>query len=131
MNPKLKKLLERAKVDKIDQIVFDKWLGYWIYQKQISQEDYENYSRRALGVDANMRCHLVKLIQDEFLPIIDTLVKRDQILSEAIIRTQEQLNKWSCGACSTMLDAPVLRIAQAEADRLLDDNEVVDEGGKT
>lgn len=42
--------------------VIHEWKHYWMNQKQNSKEDYENYYRRALGVDANMAHHLADLI---------------------------------------------------------------------
>ena len=44
--------------------VIDEWLLYWMNQTQNSEADYHNYLRRAMGVDANMRHHLAKLISD-------------------------------------------------------------------
>ena len=38
------------------------WKLFWMNQKQNSKQDYDNYFRRALGVDANMRVHLETLI---------------------------------------------------------------------
>lgn len=34
------------------------WKTFWMNQTQHSKEDHENYLRRAMGVDANMRGHL-------------------------------------------------------------------------
>lgn len=42
--------------------VIDEWTSFWMNQKQNCQQDYENYFRRALGVDANMRHHLADLL---------------------------------------------------------------------
>ncbi len=38
--------------------IIEDWLTYWMNQTQNSKADQENYFRRALGVDANMRHHL-------------------------------------------------------------------------
>lgn len=38
--------------------VVDEWKMFWMNQKQNSEDDYQNYFRRALGVDANMMHHL-------------------------------------------------------------------------
>lgn len=35
--------------------VIQEWRYFWMNQKQNSQADFENYFRRALGVDANMQ----------------------------------------------------------------------------
>lgn len=39
-----------------------KWKTFWMNQKQNSEADYKNYLHRAMGIDANMRCHLEDLI---------------------------------------------------------------------
>lgn len=45
--------------------LIEDWLGYWMNQKQNSEEDFKNYFRRAFGVDANMRHHLAKMLEDD------------------------------------------------------------------
>ncbi len=40
--------------------VVDDWRAYWMNQTQNSKEDYDNYFRRAMGVDANMGHHLAR-----------------------------------------------------------------------
>lgn len=42
--------------------VIEKWQCYWMNQRQNSEEDYQNYWRRAFGVDANMKHHLARMI---------------------------------------------------------------------
>lgn len=42
--------------------IIDQWKSYWMNQTQNSKEDYENYWRRAFGVDANMSYHLADLL---------------------------------------------------------------------
>lgn len=42
--------------------VIEKWKAYWMNQRQNSTEDYENYFRRAFGVDANMKYSLAKML---------------------------------------------------------------------
>ncbi len=42
--------------------IIGKWKTYWMNQKQNSEQDYQNYFRRALGVDANMGHSLAKMI---------------------------------------------------------------------
>lgn len=68
---KLKSALEKiksleAKLAEItkDRImcIIDQWKYFWMDQKQNSEQDYQNYLRRAMGVDANMVHHLASLI---------------------------------------------------------------------
>lgn len=54
--------------------VIDKWLAYWMNQTQNSKEDYDNYFRRAAGVDANMRYHLADLLMKEQASLTAALV---------------------------------------------------------
>jgi hypothetical protein len=38
------------------------WKHFWMNQRQNSQADYENYHRRAFGIDANMQHHLATML---------------------------------------------------------------------
>ena len=51
----------------------ERWQSIWMNQKQNSKEDYENYWRRAIGVDANMRHHLADMIAKD--PLLLALVE--------------------------------------------------------
>lgn len=42
--------------------VIDEWQMLWMNQTQNSKEDYDNYWRRAFGVDANMRYSLARML---------------------------------------------------------------------
>ena len=57
----LKSLPEIAKNKYTALKIVEEWQQYWMFQKQNSPEDHENYFRRAFGIDANMRHHLAKL----------------------------------------------------------------------
>ncbi len=41
-----------------------KWQHFWMNQTQNSEEDFDNYFGRALGVDANMRHHLARMLAE-------------------------------------------------------------------
>lgn len=58
----LTKLRSNEKRDALALV--DEWRAYWMDQTQNSKEDYDNYFRRAMGVDANMQHHLAKMITD-------------------------------------------------------------------
>jgi len=60
----LRLALEKYSDKYIMKEVIDEWIIYWMNQTQNSEEDYKNYLRRAMGVDANMRHHLAKLISN-------------------------------------------------------------------
>lgn len=45
--------------------IVNKWKRFWMNQTQNSQADFENYSSRAIGVDANMKYHLADLISEK------------------------------------------------------------------
>lgn len=42
--------------------IIREWKRIWMNQTQNGPQDYENYWRRAYGVDANMSHHLAKMI---------------------------------------------------------------------
>ena len=48
--------------ESIAQNICREWKTFWMNQKQNSEADYKNYLSRAMGVDANMRCHLEDMI---------------------------------------------------------------------
>lgn len=48
----------------------DQWVMFWMNQKQNNEQDYQNYLRRAIGVDANMRHHLAKKLHEQFIKAI-------------------------------------------------------------
>lgn len=71
---KLQEIKERCeKADPSIELV-EEWQQYWMNQTQNSKEDFDNYYRRAFGVDANMRHSLAKRI-DAKLADIPRLVK--------------------------------------------------------
>jgi len=45
------------------ELIFE-WKFFWMNQTQNSKEDFENYHRRAFGVDANMIWDLAQRISD-------------------------------------------------------------------
>lgn len=54
--------MTKEEADKIAQKLANDWKLFWMSQTQNSKQDYDNYFRRALAVDANMRVHLETLI---------------------------------------------------------------------
>lgn len=54
--------MNKEQADKIAQKIANDWKLFWMSQTQNSKQDYDNYFRRALAVDANMRAHLESLI---------------------------------------------------------------------
>lgn len=42
--------------------IITEWKHFWMNQTKNNQQDYENYFRRAAGVDANMKYDLAKRI---------------------------------------------------------------------
>lgn len=54
--------MTKEQADKIAQKIANDWKLFWMSQTQNSKQDYDNYFRRALAVDANMRAHLESLI---------------------------------------------------------------------
>lgn len=48
--------------EEIAKQLVDKWQYFWMNQRQNSEQDFKNYFRRALGVDANMKAHLYHLL---------------------------------------------------------------------
>jgi len=48
--------------ESIAEDICREWKMFWMNQKQNNEADYKNYLGRAMGVDANMRCHLENLI---------------------------------------------------------------------
>lgn len=58
---KLEKQLEMFTEDNIRKVILD-WKHYWMNQTQNSKEDYDNYFKRAFGIDANMQCDLARKI---------------------------------------------------------------------
>lgn len=51
--------------EEVHKVVME-WKHFWMNQRQNSEEDYQNYFRRAFGVDANMAHHLSTLIYRRF-----------------------------------------------------------------
>lgn len=51
--------------------IVEDWKYYWMNQKQNSEEDYQNYFRRAFGVDANMMYSLEKKIEETCVLKVD------------------------------------------------------------
>ena len=74
--------------------VIDEWRAYWMDQTQNSKEDYDNYFRRAFGVDANMQHHLAKLLSQREANNITALAESALIMLEAL----ERITKTSCYA---------------------------------
>ena len=64
--------------------IVQEWKSFWLNQRQNSQEDYENYSRRAMGIDANMKHHLADLIDARTLPLREAVAKVLDAASEAL-----------------------------------------------
>lgn len=56
--------------DKIDE-----WILYWMNQTQNNEQDYQNYLRRAMGVDANMRHHLASMLAKDKEPLLGALAE--------------------------------------------------------
>jgi len=58
---KLKKQLEMFTEDNVRKVILE-WKHTWMNQHANSQEDHENYFRRAFGIDANMQYDLARKI---------------------------------------------------------------------
>lgn len=61
--------------------VIVKWKSYWMNQKQNSEADYQNYLHRALGVDANMKYHLARLMQESVAPALSRIAELEAEIS--------------------------------------------------
>lgn len=83
MNPLAQKIMARMAKDSFLTVI-EEWTGYWMNQRQNSQQDYENYFRRAFGVDANMRHHLAVLIAKREEPIVRELLELVESQREAL-----------------------------------------------
>ena len=46
--------------------VVDSWKSFWMNQTQNNEEDRFNYFNRVMGVDSNMKHHLVEMLEQEF-----------------------------------------------------------------
>lgn len=57
--------------------VIKKWQSFWMNQRQNSQSDYENYARRAMGVDANMKHDLANRLSSALDETAQSAGKRD------------------------------------------------------
>lgn len=60
----IKAVSEREKTINEKEIVdiITEWKHFWMNQTQNNKQDYENYFRRASGIDANMKYNLAKRI---------------------------------------------------------------------
>ncbi len=78
--------MSEVRLSKYDwtEFVREKWKYFWMNQKQNDQRDYENYHRRAFGVDANMLHHLGELIEKEHNRLLDAANAEIERLQMAI-----------------------------------------------
>lgn len=67
MKPLEQKKHREFNKEQVLEVIGD-WKSFWMNQTQNNQQDYENYYRRAFGVDANMKYNLAKRIIEEFDP---------------------------------------------------------------
>jgi len=81
--------------------VIDEWRAYWMDQTQNSKEDYDNYFRRAFGVDANMQHHLAKLLSQREANNITALAESALIMLEALERAENIIVEDNCDECGT------------------------------
>lgn len=59
--------------------VIEEWKGFWMNQIAVTkdQADHDNYFQRAVGVDANMKYHLAKMLRDFMIKRQESALKGD------------------------------------------------------
>lgn len=84
-----------------------KWKHTWMNQRQNSKEDFENYHRRAFGVDANMIHHLAKMMAEAFNGHADQLQSKLDIYEKAL---EKCITAFSCIRHNCPVDGLMLAI---------------------
>lgn len=90
--------MTKEQADKIAQKIANDWKLFWMSQTQNSKQDYDNYFRRALAVDANMRAHLESLISaalvdaSKVTEVIDQKV--DDINQSVVLTECAEFEEW-------------------------------------
>lgn len=95
-------ILKMATKDHFKEIV-ENWKMYWMSQRQNSKEDYENYWRRAFGVDANMMHSLADMIAKD--PLI-------QLMAECLEKAETLIGHTAHPTQSTEYDKALDRLKQ-------------------
>lgn len=69
----LRELLGEASDKNKIKDTIDEWILYWMNQTQNNEQDYQNYLRRAMGVDANMRHDLARRVSDKITTALSAM----------------------------------------------------------
>lgn len=98
------------------------WKYFWMNQKQNSEQDFQNYQRRAMAVDANMQDHLASCLEKVVAPLEAKLaeaqrikVEYDRWLSNGVYYTYEEYER---DIRPLLNQQAQLSEAQAEIERL-------------
>lgn len=85
--------------------IIREWKSFWMNQRQNSQADYENYSSRAMGVDANMTHHLASMLSKAAATELTAARAELEAVKAELDRYQDAVDRYQ--------DAVVEMLAQA------------------
>lgn len=92
-------ILKKATRDRFKELI-DDWQMFWMNQRQNSEDDYQNYWRRAFGVDANMKHSLAETIAKD--PLIGIMAETLQVIHDQLFI--ESLNRYDDGKIGAAMD---------------------------
>ena len=92
--------MKKSEADKIAQKIANDWKLFWMSQTQNSKQDYDNYFRRALAVDANMRAHLESLISAALLEASNATKESQSV--ECVHSWKLEANQYVCMKCNLL-----------------------------
>lgn len=55
--------------------IIDDWKAFWMNQTQNSEDDFQNYFNRAIGIDANMKYSLARRLEKAVNDKVDELLE--------------------------------------------------------
>lgn len=87
----LTKIRQLVAKDRLLEVV-EKWQAFWMDQRQNSKEDYENYWRRAFGVDANMRHNMARMLSEDLQPAFEALCR----VADAAVAFRDIAEEYRC-----------------------------------
>ena len=92
--------MKKSEADKIAQKIANDWKLFWMSQTQNSKQDYDNYFRRSLAVDANMRVHLESLISAALLEASNATKESQSV--ECVHSWKLEANQYVCMKCNLL-----------------------------
>lgn len=92
--------MKKSEADKIAQKIANDWKLFWMSQTQNSKQDYDNYFRRALAVDANMRAHLESLISAALVDASNAT--KESQSAECVHSWKLEANQYVCMKCNLL-----------------------------